>query len=344
MTYEFIATNQCNRRCSFCWVKKGSYVASKNDALKFIEEVKKLETRPTPRKFKISIFGGEPLLNLEVVEAIVNAFKNDQQCQINISTNGDLILQNLPRIQAFARIKWHVTAYDFKTDPRKYLSIAQALLDLVFSYTFTEFDIDDARAFKEFARDYAHVQYKIAFSHCPGSWKSIDAENLWSKVLDIMTSELEDIVDDSYSVPIQSILADHYLSLMIGAIARLHCGQNLIPTTCLSGYQKMSFFNGRFCGKCLRVPEDIEKKLSKLEFVGCKQCDYEKICTKSCIAEVRDSGMVDEKLCAIERACFDAIAMFAENHQCSSVWRDKVLKYYLADAIQENGTNGLESC
>ncbi len=344
MTYEFIATNQCNRRCSFCWVKKGSYVASKNDALKFIEEVKKLETRPMPRKFKISIFGGEPLLNLEVVEAIVNAFKNDQQCQINISTNGDLIFQQLPRIQALARIKWHVTAYDFKTDTRKYLSIAQALSDLVFSYTFTESDIDDARAFKEFARDHAHVQYKIAFSHCPSSWKSIDAENLRSKVLDIMTSELEDIVDDSYSVPIQSILADHYLSLIVGAVARLHYGQDLVPTTCLTGYQKMSFFDGRFCGKCLRVPQSREEELAKLRFECCGGCDYEKACTKSCIAEVKDGGVVDEKLCTIEKACFDAVAMFTERHQCNRVWRDKILKHYLAKAVQENGTNGLESC
>jgi len=90
MTYEFIATTKCNRNCSFCWVEKSSYVASKDDAFKFVDEVKKLECGGQ-RKFKISLFGGEPLLNLEAIGIIIKAFEDDNRCQINISTNGDLI-------------------------------------------------------------------------------------------------------------------------------------------------------------------------------------------------------------------------------------------------------------
>ena len=133
MIYEFIATNRCNRQCDFCWVEKGSYIASKDDASKFIKEVKQFESYSNRQKFKISIFGGEPLLNLEAIEMIASAFSDDRRCQINISTNGDFILQNISRIQMMPNINWHVTAYDYKTEKAKYLDIAHALQNLTFS-------------------------------------------------------------------------------------------------------------------------------------------------------------------------------------------------------------------
>ena len=93
----------------------------------------------------------------------------------------------------------------------------------------------------------------------------------------------------------------------------------------------------------MRIPKLAEKKLNKLDFFECQGCDYMKVCTKSCIAEVKNGEIVDEKICTIEKACIDAIAMFAEKHQCNRIWRDKILKHYLSGSIHSSYTKKNQS-
>lgn len=124
----------------------------------------------------------------------------------------------------------------------------------------------------------------------------ISAADLHAQVKQAMAVELEDILENP-DLPVQSLLADHYLRLLLSSVAKMAVGCTLSPSTCLDA-PKMCFFKGRFVGKCLRLKEKVEQELASLEFEKCSTCDYNLVCTKSCIAEAA-SGIADEKLCAI---------------------------------------------
>lgn len=329
MLYELILTDKCNRNCDFCWVKKGSYVASKDDVMAFIQKVKFLEDQKSSL-FKISLFGGEPLLNIDGIRLVNQAFQDDPRCQIDVTTNGDFI-SSISDLENMQNINWHITAYDFKTRPEMYLSAARKLEKVFFSYTFTEKDLDSSDDFRDFARKEAKCQYKIAFSHTPSSWGQTKAQDLYQKVREIMLLELEDAIYDDKSLPVQSLLANHYLKLVFGFMAN---SQEIAHPTCIS-QRKMSFYQGKMIGNCLLLHQMAREKKILKTIIGCCGCKYECICSKSCIAEVAGET-VDEKLCMIQKACFDSILDFAEKHQCNTVWRDKIVKMYLSQGENED--------
>ena len=50
---------------------------------------------------------------------------------------------------------------------------------------------------------------------------------------------------------------------------------------------------------------------------------------KTCVAEIVNEGKVNNKLCAFEKACFDAISEYAEKHVNDRVWKHRVVEAYL---------------
>lgn len=245
-----------------------------------------------------------------------------------MTTNGDLASSDV--IQKLQNIFWHISIYDFMKDPDRYAELASQLRKKSFQFTFTEDTIDYVDDFRQFSRSIG-VQYKTTFSHSRASWRGLSSFELHDIAEETMMRELEDILYDPFEVPIQSILADHYLRILLGSIARkMKTGsfQTDFCPTCLDS-QKKIFLKGEFIKSCLRFA-DLQPPQSC--FKDCQVCDYFNVCPKSCIAELDDDGKVDSKLCALEHGCFDAVCAFAEAHQCDRVWRDKVLRQYIQES------------
>jgi len=99
--------------------------------------------------FKISIFGGEPLLNLDGIKQIVDGFKDYEQCEdIVITTNAD-DFKTILNEKWIHEVSWHISAYDFMSDPGKYKNLAKVLGPSLkqIQYTFSENDIDQIKDF-----------------------------------------------------------------------------------------------------------------------------------------------------------------------------------------------------
>lgn len=330
MTYELILTDKCTRNCRFCQIRQTGYVESLENIAKFASEVKVSSVD----SYQISLFGGEPLLNIDGIKFAIDSFADDQRCKkIMIFTNGDL-LDSVIGQDWIGKVEWNVSAYDIFFDKRKYESIIKLLGNSksTIQYTFTEHDILKTEEFQEMLRGFTGMpKYKIAFSHSRSSWESISKEDLHDLVFETMTRELELSLEYfpefrclSIVQPLKSILG---MTLLGGyKNGQLCCLDNRGDE--LS--KKEVFYRGKFIGPCLQA-KDVPKEDRHLKTVDakCRICCYEPICLKSCFLELKkDSQEVDDKLCVIEKAKFDAICQSIAKHQYSRVWRE-ILKEFL---------------
>lgn len=328
MTYEIFLTESCNRACEFCWVDKCSRSASEEDIDSFISAVRAKHVHGVSDT--ISLFGGEPLLNIIGIKKIIEAFADDPFMRLKLHTNGDFavdVVEDDDLRLLFNRVDWIVTVYDFANDPKKYRSISASFSNVVFSYTFTAKTICLIDSFRAFAKS-CNVPYKIAFSHDPKSWEDIAEDQIKHLVEDQIKLEINEFLEDQHGDPLKSIWLDHYLKLVLFGLCELAFGEDHKNRTCLD-FERVCFKHGKFIrSRCSRL-EAFSDPVANANLEKCKSCDYCRICTKTCLAEVLDSREVNSKLCMIEKACFDAIAEYSVEHMDDLRWKRRVVEVYL---------------
>lgn len=93
-------SNTCNLRCKYCYAKGGNYgtdsmLMNEKTAIKVVDFLK------TEKKFEnieyITFFGGEPLLNCDIIEYICENTK-DMNVKYLLQTNGTIVNSNIIRI------------------------------------------------------------------------------------------------------------------------------------------------------------------------------------------------------------------------------------------------------
>lgn len=308
--YEFITTCNCTRDCAFCYVQKSQFMASLDDAKAFISEISRRED--ADGIFDVVFFGGEPLMNIGPIAMIAQAmhdkFKN---CKMHIITNCDL-LNSVDVSQFKDLMTWHLSAYDIFNDSQKYAAFAKMFKDVVLSYTFTEDDLHLVGDFQHICCQLG-IAFKTSFSHSASSWRSISAKDLAQKVFGIVHDELR----MSCEAGQLTFLVKYPLQRMLG---NMLCEDQSAHLCCDAS--KLTFLNGHFVGHCIRC---AYQSAPHLELKACMNCEYCNVCSSSCVFEL-ENGEVNDKLCALQRAQYDAICQFAKDNVNNSKWR-KVVHY-----------------
>ena len=328
MTYEIVLTTSCTRNCDFCWVQKSQFFESSANIQRFIHLVKDAKQE----RFKISIFGGEPLLNLDGIKQIVSGFKDYEQCEdIVITTNADNF-KTILNEKWIHEVSWHISAYDFMSDPGKYKNLAKVLGPSLkqIQYTFSENDIDQVKDFQTYSRSIdSQLKYKIAFSHSRSSWTRIGESDVYSKVFNAMISEFNLALDDFPKF--RTISTANILKSILGGTGIVDGYQKKCSCLDQMSNKKAVFYQGKFIDvPCLLLEQrrhavDLAKNNSYDS--KCMNCEYFKICSQSCLGELEEDGKVDSKLCQIEKAKFDAACDFIADHKYSRILKELIKEY-----------------
>jgi organic radical activating enzyme len=291
MIYELILTTSCTRKCSFCYVKQTAFSISYTDVDNFYNEIKK----DNNTSYTISLFGGEPLLNINIVKYAIEKFK-DENCKIMLYTNADLI-DNLKNYEYLNRIYISITTYDIFIDIDKYKKILDTFdkSRCRFSYTFDETNLNLVNNFIKICTE-LQVKYKIAFSHSINSWKSLSAKQIFQTIYDLYLVRINNFIHNNLLN--KNSLLDMQLELLLKKQIELNTSPNIKEVTCID--TKKTFYNGKFIGHCIRC---LYQPIIYNNLI-CSDCKYKAVCSKGCIAEHMDT--VPEKLCSIEKAGFSA--------------------------------------
>lgn len=88
-TLLVVLSEKCNLNCSYCGVDKWSKKAI--DPYLYLEEFRKMRERFPDETIKIDFFGGEPLLQMDLIKIILDGVKNDGNIKLFMPTNGLLL-------------------------------------------------------------------------------------------------------------------------------------------------------------------------------------------------------------------------------------------------------------
>lgn len=316
MIYEIILTDKCSRNCNFCYVRQSGYVESEENVKKFITEVKTIQYGKN-ELYDISMFGGEPFLNVRGIEIISKSFSDEWRSNLHIVSNGDLINDKIG--EYIRKCFLHLSTYDiFDREKRaRYLSICGMFRKSVCLYTITETDLCNYDELKKIFVDMG-VDFHIHLSHDPNSWKNISSKHLYDTIYEITRIELEEYRNRfSNERPFaQDFIEQH--------VKRYICGftENHDEILCTDSCSKMTFYRGEFIGPCIRL-KGIEPKYTGKR---CVKCEYFDICQKGCFAEIKDD--VDEKLCILEKSRFDSVRDFMEINK-NDVRVKRIKQFYI---------------
>lgn len=94
-TLEVSVTEKCNLGCPYCYVANRPTWMTKEVFDQGMKDLPKLMQRSGDKEYHVSFFGGEPLLNWDLITHAVPYLKSDEKCRgINIITNLTMIDEN----------------------------------------------------------------------------------------------------------------------------------------------------------------------------------------------------------------------------------------------------------
>jgi len=165
----FIRLAGCNLRCSYCDTKYAQ--TTTGSKIMGVEEI--LKEVHTP---KVTITGGEPLLQKEELKELIKQLKlmsrNSQK--ISIETNGSIEIPDW-----YCDLNWIV---DYKLpsskmfssmSQRSYMNLKET--DYIKFVIYNQSDFKFAREIKKYLQEHLYVRAKFAFSPCVGK---LDEETL----------------------------------------------------------------------------------------------------------------------------------------------------------------------
>lgn len=93
MKYTLCITQQCNMRCQYCYIDKKDTEMSLSIAKKIVDFI--FKNTPSKEKIDIGFFGGEPLLEFELIKKITETIENHPSfnkklVELTVVTNGTI--------------------------------------------------------------------------------------------------------------------------------------------------------------------------------------------------------------------------------------------------------------
>lgn len=109
---EFVVTEACNLACDYCYMKDCNRSMNFQDVLHFRKHVQKIMDIYGCNKYHISYFGGEPLINWDLIQKAIPEFKSDPRLDSQVIISNGLLLTDY----MVEFIKKHQIPFSFSFD------------------------------------------------------------------------------------------------------------------------------------------------------------------------------------------------------------------------------------
>jgi len=92
--FQIVTTEDCNLACEYCYINQQPNNMTNEIFDKHFKMLPKIMDFYGQHEYTAALFGGEPLLNWELIEYIIPILKNDSHCKFIIAMTNGLVLQD----------------------------------------------------------------------------------------------------------------------------------------------------------------------------------------------------------------------------------------------------------
>lgn len=296
-TIYLVVTEGCNLSCSYCYRRDNNTLMSRETFLEYYES---LPDSP----FKIFFFGGEPLLNWELVEFVVTHLKDDDRCQgFEIISNGLLLDQD----KADFINGWNIDftwSYDGLGDERigatedDYpIELMQVLTEINVMVTPNNLNILDNHHYIK-AKTNMSPSFRILRDNVWTKEKVEQFGQEYNKYIEWFYDRPEEISKNVYR-DVESI----YMGVSMGTM-RPDCKMYGATITLMpSGETPL----------CYKIyASDVVDEYDVDVYVKCHTCPIKVFCEKGCYEQALKYGEPIEQVCDLYKIIFNATARLDE--------------------------------
>lgn len=320
--YQFVITEKCNQRCSYCYMNHTTKKLS-------LEDFHKAYNRIEDNEFEIDIFGGEPLLYWSMCKKIIYTAKDDKRCKkINLYTNGLEMLEGHAHMLQAWGVNVHLSFDGLWQDGgyEKYITkiplfkevtrfatavVSPPKLNLVENYRF----------FKEIGMI---PRFKLNKDNV---WVG-DYPDIFKKEFKNLCKEYETIVIREKENFMPGLISEH-LKCMIDGLQGKHKKNN-----CGAGSDLICIGTDGTTYPCARFSTYNMKGWTNFRNMSfsCKGCDIYDICPKGCLWDnLCNDG--PGNICQIYHIIFDELLELHNRLKGNNIWKNVIRRAYKGEEV-----------
>lgn len=332
-TLQAVLSEQCNLNCTYCDVDKKS--RDRIDPQLFIAEYKKQRQLNPTEKIKISFFGGEPLLQLDLIKEIVEATKHDSLVKYMMPTNA--LMLNEENVQFLIDNNVEVSiSFDGLWQDRNRITFAgggsKALVlkkaDLIKRIPKVKCHTMVTAGCYNLLENHLFIMHRLGINP---ELTLVRDRGVWSQArTKKLLAGIDEIFEWYGNNPAEEMpsLIRFYLQHFITYKVRGH-----EQKTCGAGDSLITFADNDTL-PCIRFKGDQEAidSIAKFQVMEkCVSCEVRHYCKKGCLFEqIKNNGPIDE-LCDIYKHTYRAVKSLTEKLKDHPAFLT-VLKKEIADA------------
>ena len=337
-TLLVVLSEKCNLNCSYCGVDKWSKKSI--DPELYLAEFRNLRALHPDEKIKIDFFGGEPLLQIDLIKTILDGVRNDGNIKLFMPTNGLLLTEEIVHWLVAENIEVSISfdglwqdrnrlQLNGKGTLRKFFEKKDLFQQLpgVSCHTMVDKGCYNLLENHLFIRDNFGFNPELTLIRDVGTW-SIDGVNK----LKIGIAELFDwyIANPNEGMP-------YFVLFYLRHFLNYH-GKGLEIDNCGAGSDMFMFSENKVvpCTRFKDSPEMIAAIPQYAQMPVCQTCEVKNYCQKGCLFEqIKNQGPIVE-LCDIYKYVYKEVTRMTAALKDDEFFKRTVLEELEKD-LEDNG-------
>lgn len=318
VTLQIVVTENCNLGCSYCYMKNRNTFLTRETFMSFYESL------PFDQEYIIDFFGGEPLLNFDMVKFIIETVSTDQRFKsFFIPSNGLLLTQDIVNFLKENNVKFswscdgiveeNIDGYINK------VGLIDQLCDTV-TVMVSEHNISMIDNHKFFSENFGIVpNYKVVRE----GWTDTSSKmfkNMYNEYVNWLVVEFK---EKRIDLP-KNIIID-----INSLFAATKSDDEMLK--CIDTQRVCLMPNGE-TGFCARMCTDND--LSNPDGSGlydkCESCEIGLVCEQGCYHIVKGVG-VDDYLCVVYKTMIEEAIKLNHKLRDDMVWNTRYIRRIFDD-------------
>ena len=308
-TLLVVLSEKCNLNCTYCGVDKWSKKAIDPDL--YLAEFRKLRAEFPNELIKIEFFGGEPLLQLELVDVIINGVRDDSNVKFFMPTNGLLLTEENINYLLDNRVEISLSFDGLWQDKNRLQLNGKKTLDRFFEKK-TLFDkIPNilchtmiTRGCYNLLENHLFIRNNFGFNpeltlvRDVGTWDMASVEKLKKGIDELFDWYLENPQED---IP-------HFILFYLRHILD-YKSKSVTTDNCGAGLDVLMFSENKIvpCTRFKDQPDIIARIPEFRKMTACSTCEVRNYCKKGCLYEqIQNDGPIEE-LCIIYKYMYNKV-------------------------------------
>jgi uncharacterized protein len=330
-TLLVVLSEKCNLNCSYCGVDKWSKKTI--DSELYLAEFRKMRLQYPDEKIKIDFFGGEPLLQINLIKTILDGVRDDGNIKLFMPTNGLLLNEEIVQWLIEENIEVSISFDGLWQDRNRLQLNGKGTLQKFF---------DKKELFKKLPEVSCHTMvdkgcYNLLENHLfikdnfgfnpqltlvrdVGTWSTEGVEKLMVGIQELFDWYIENPENDM----------PHFILFYLRHFLNYH-NKGVEIDNCGAGSNVFMFSENKIvpCTRFKDNPEMIEVIPQYARMPVCQTCEVRNYCQKGCLFEqIKNKGPIKE-LCDVYKFLYRNVSDMTKKLGNNKNFKDAVMRELL---------------